>query len=247
MSKIIPGLVSVTFRKLSPGEIIELCKKAGVSTIEWGGDVHAKDEESAKKISELMDENEMRSVSLGSYYKAGTGQDFTPVLKTALALRTNNIRIWAGEKNSEDADDTYRAGVVRDSQNACDAAAKHDISISFEYHGNTLTNTQQSAVSLLDEINRANVYTYWQPLNNTDFDQNMKNIKELCDMNKLKNMHVYYWDGGTRLPLADGISKWKSYFNTAGDLSGAALLEFVIDDNQNNFINDAAALKEALS
>ena len=35
-----PGLVSVTFRKLLPHEIIDLVVKSGLSGIEWGGDVH---------------------------------------------------------------------------------------------------------------------------------------------------------------------------------------------------------------
>ena len=34
------GLVSVTFRKLSVGEILAGVKKAELGSIEWGGDVH---------------------------------------------------------------------------------------------------------------------------------------------------------------------------------------------------------------
>lgn len=37
---LLPGLVSITFRKLSPGEIVELVATAGLVGIEWGGDVH---------------------------------------------------------------------------------------------------------------------------------------------------------------------------------------------------------------
>ena len=34
------GLVSVTFRKLSPAEIVDLVRQAGLNCIEWGGDIH---------------------------------------------------------------------------------------------------------------------------------------------------------------------------------------------------------------
>ena len=34
------GLVSVTFRKLEPAEIVDLVKQAGLQGIEWGGDIH---------------------------------------------------------------------------------------------------------------------------------------------------------------------------------------------------------------
>jgi 3-dehydroshikimate dehydratase len=35
-----PGLVSVTFRKLTPVEVAGLVKKGGLKSIEWGGDIH---------------------------------------------------------------------------------------------------------------------------------------------------------------------------------------------------------------
>lgn len=35
------GLVSVSFRGLSPEEIIRIAKDAGLNRIEWGSDVHA--------------------------------------------------------------------------------------------------------------------------------------------------------------------------------------------------------------
>jgi hypothetical protein len=38
--RLIPGLVSVTFRKLAPAAIVELAVKAQLRSIEWGGDVH---------------------------------------------------------------------------------------------------------------------------------------------------------------------------------------------------------------
>ena len=35
------GLVSVSFRKNTPKEILEAVKEAGLSCIEWGSDAHA--------------------------------------------------------------------------------------------------------------------------------------------------------------------------------------------------------------
>ena len=34
------GLLSVTFRKLTPPEIVGLVRQAGLAGIEWGGDIH---------------------------------------------------------------------------------------------------------------------------------------------------------------------------------------------------------------
>jgi len=245
MPNIKPGLVSVTFRKLSPEEIIGLCADAGIRAIEWGGDVHAPDAPAAKKIAALMERHGMETVSLGSYYRAGSGQDFAPVLETALALGAPNVRIWAGDKNPDEALAEYRAAVIADARAACDMAARHGIGVSFEYHGNTLTSTQDSAVALLDEIGRANIFTYWQPLGDKSVEENTADVAELSGIGKLSNMHVYHTDGGRRMPLADGINGWKRYF-AAGGRCGSALLEFVIDDDPARFIEDAATLIELL-
>ena len=35
------GLVSVSFRELTPFQIIDLMKSVGISVVEWGSDVHA--------------------------------------------------------------------------------------------------------------------------------------------------------------------------------------------------------------
>ncbi len=40
MAQLRSGLVSVTFRQLTPSAIITLVTRAGLDGIEWGGDVH---------------------------------------------------------------------------------------------------------------------------------------------------------------------------------------------------------------
>lgn len=50
-----------------------------------------------------------------------------------------NIRVWAGRCSSADADESYRALVVRNIQNLCDEMKEHGITVSTEFHGGTLT------------------------------------------------------------------------------------------------------------
>ena len=38
--RILPGLVSITFRALAPREIVDLAARARLAGIEWGGDIH---------------------------------------------------------------------------------------------------------------------------------------------------------------------------------------------------------------
>ena len=50
-----PGLVSITFRKLSPRQIVDLVVQAGLDAIEWSGDVHAPhgDVAKAREIAQM--------------------------------------------------------------------------------------------------------------------------------------------------------------------------------------------------
>jgi len=239
------GLVSVTFRNLLSEQIISLVKNAELDCIEWGSDIHVPvgDIENAKNIAKLMAENNLETISYGSYYKVGESVNFTDVLHTALALNAPNIRVWAGSIDSEDATKEYRQKVVEDAKLISQLAQKKGVTISFEYHGGTLTNTQQSTVQLLNEINSNNIFTYWQPLSNTSHEENLQNIKELTELNKLKNIHVYHWDNDCKFPLSDGKNLWQEYIKIAKNNINAMLLEFVKDNSIEQFYEDAKIAK----
>ena len=51
----IPGLVSISFRKHTPEEIVKACADAGLRYIEWGSDVHvpAGNEARAREVRAL--------------------------------------------------------------------------------------------------------------------------------------------------------------------------------------------------
>lgn len=88
------GLVSITYRKLTPAEIIPLVRDAGLSCIEWGSDVHVPqtDLENARRVGEMTREAGLTVSSYGSYYRLGAGQDFAPYLAAPRRLPTGNRR-----------------------------------------------------------------------------------------------------------------------------------------------------------
>lgn len=237
------GLVSVTFRKLAPLEIIRLCKEAGLDGIEWGSDVHAKDVECAKAIREMMEEACLETFSLGSYYSLGKGQDFHQVVEIAKALRAPNIRIWAGDKERSEIDEDRLEKLASEARMAADEAAKAGMTLSFEYHTHSLTSEQESAMELWNKIGRDNVYLYWQPLEHIPMEKQMADLEELNEKKILKNIHVYYWKRLERFPLTEAKDLWKQYL-TRGNSASAALLEFVKEDDPVQFLEDAKVLKE---
>ena len=94
-----PGLVSISFRKLSWQDTLSLAKTAGLEAIEWGGDVHVPhgDVALAREVGEATRAAGLEVAAYGSYYRLGEpAPDFSDVLASAKALGAPIIRIWAG-------------------------------------------------------------------------------------------------------------------------------------------------------
>ncbi|HUX75213.1 MAG TPA: TIM barrel protein [Anaerolineae bacterium] len=247
------GLVSITFRKLSPREIVDLVVQAGLAGVEWGGDVHVPhgDLRQARLVRRLTREAGLRIAAYGSYYRVGadgTGP-FEPILDTAVELGAPLIRVWAGDRASADADAPFRARVVRETQQAADLAAGAGIAIAYEFHPRTLTDTDESARRLLEDVAHENVGSYWQPPPGASMADNLAGLDAVLPW--LRNVHVFTWHRttGERVPLADGEAGWMRVLRKVASTGRDhfALVEFVRDDAEESFLHDAATLRRWLS
>lgn len=248
---IYPGLVSITFRQKSPLEIVNLVAQAQLRGIEWGGDVHVPhgDVSTARSVAEMTADAGLSVAAYGSYYRAGVENNvaFDAVAETAIALGASTIRVWAGNRASPDADQTYRRNVVHDTRHIADMAQTAGMTISFEHHGGTLTDTHQSAREFMEAVNHAAVRSYWQPPVGPHADDCLLGLTSLSGW--LSNVHVFTWGADhTRYPLANGSATWLRYLLHVAALPDDryALIEFVKDDTGEQFLADAATLKEWL-
>ena len=251
---LIPGLVSVTFRKLTPDEIIALCVKAGVQAIEWGGDVHvpAVDIDRAREVGQRTRDAGLMVASYGSYYRLGGGgkesATFEQVLSSAAAIGAPTIRVWAGVEGSKECSAERRREVVADGLRVAKIAADRGITVCLEYHPNTLTDTRDSVRGLLGELDHPNIEFLWQA---ADEDSVEKNVERLLDvLPRLRNVHVYYWASyNERNPLAEGEANWRTFIDIVRESGRTVdfLLEFVRDDSPEQFVSDAATLRRLLS
>ena len=231
----ITGLVSVTFRQLSPAEIVTLVVDAGLASIEWGGDVHVPlgDLGTAREVAERCAGNGIAVEAYGSYYRADG--DFGPVLDTALALGAPRIRVWAGKNGS--ATEPDRTAVVENLRETAALAAAEGVEIAVEYHANTLTDTLDSALDLFAAVPA--LKPYWQPPIGSTVAEARAAVPALDPV----AVHVFSWaDDGTRLPLAARESLWRPVL-AALPADRHALLEFVRDDAPEAFAEDAATLR----
>ena len=241
-----PGLVSVTFRKLAPAEIIALVRQAQLTGIEWGGDIHVPDPARGREVRQQTGDAGLAVAAYGSYYRVNGDKPFETVLETAVALGAPTIRVWAGGLDSAKADAAYRAAVVADSRRIGDLAARAGVTISYEWHGGTLTDTNESGQQLLREVNHPNVFTLWQPHNGVALEPNLAGLHAVLP--RVTNVHVFHWwpDHTVRLPLADGADRWREYLRVLAGRDRWALMEFVAGDDPQNFLRDAATLRDWL-
>ncbi len=261
---LIPGLVSITFRPLSPREIVDLVAEAGLKAIEWGGDVHVPhgDLARAKEVAAMTTDAGLEVAVYGSYYRADFDDENNPdaavVVETAVALGAPTIRIWAGNIGSADADEKKRASIASDISRVAALARSSGIRIGLEYHGGTLTDENDSALELmkqLAELGAGDVLCNWQPPNGMESGSALSGMKQVGHV--LGNLHVFSWTrdhdrGIIRHPLKDHEDRWKTYLAEADNtpridgLKRYALIEFVVEDKSENFLTDAQTLRDWL-
>ncbi len=247
------GVVSVTFRKKSPRELVDISALAGLQSIEWGSDVHVPvgNVKNAREVRDMTVSAGLDVASYGSYYYVGMNQDFAPYLETAVELGAPNIRVWASQVPSKTADTAFWKKATDDARKISEEAAKVGITISSEYHASTLTDTIDSAIKFLDLINSDNFYSYWQQPLPVKADEQLPEMKQLFNTGKLSNVHVFtaYGPNYTKYPLADGKDAWRQYFSLlkSDGKMRYALLEFIKDDSEELFIKDSALLNELIN
>lgn len=243
------GLVSISFRKLTPARVAELVAQSGLEGIEWGGDVHVPhgDVAVARQVRALTLEKELSVAAYGSYYQVGTEGTvpFSKVLDSAAALGAPTIRVWAGKVASADATIEHWDRLIYDTQRIADQAAKQGMTISFEYHRKTLTDTRESAERLLNGVAHPQVFCYWQPPIGLTVEERLAGLEAVLP--RLTNVHVYHWSGpaNERRPISEGAEEWKRYFGRIASTGREhyALIEFVRDDAPEAFLRDAATLQ----
>ncbi|HEY3298092.1 MAG TPA: TIM barrel protein [Armatimonadota bacterium] len=241
------GLTSVTFRQLSATHIVDLVQRTELTAIEWGGDIHVPhgDIKTAREVSRMTADAGLSVSSYGSYYTVGDESkvQFGDVLDAAAELGAPCIRVWAGDRGSDSADQAYWDKIVNESRRIGGMAHAAGICVSYEFHLKTLTDTNDSTLKLLKAVNHPAIKTYWQPPVGTDLDYNVSGLKAILPW--LTNVHAYeLLPDYTRLPLSEGDAEWHMYLEYIKEnrQDRFVLLEFVANDDPDAFMADAATL-----
>jgi len=245
------GLCSVSFRTSSCEDIVALARRAGLTAIEWGTDIHVPpgDTERAAHVAQLCANASLITPTLGSYLRCEEDDDvaLAGTLQVARILGVERVRVWAGRLGSEQACATHRAEIAARLARYCDAACHAGIRIALEYHPDTLTDTARSTAELLDRVDRPSLGTYWQPTPALSLADALGQIERIGP--RLTDVHVFHWLAGKhRQPLETGRAFWAGaldYLRRELPANGTrrfAFLEFVRDDDPDQLVRDARTL-----
>ena len=268
-----PGICSVTLAEHAPEAVIEIAVKADLQGVEWWGRDHVPhgDVDAARRVAKQTRAAGLDVACYGSYYRAGVseaeGLAFTNVLNTAEALGSPMIRIWAGSQNGIEAEDAHVRVVIDDTLRIADLAAERKIALTFEYHGGSLTDRNETAIRFASQVSHPSIFFSWQPPHGYSLEHCLAGLLGLLP--RLGTLHVYHWtigsydantvnetirplvfpDGFHRHPLADGADRWQAYLAAARNAGRDhwALLEFVKDNDPSQVIADGTTLMHLVS
>lgn len=266
-----PGICSVGFAHLPWAEVLSHAARAGLKGVEWGAaHVPPGSVQVAREVSLRTRELGLVASSYGSYYRAGVSEPVLPfdrVLETAVALGALTVRVWAGNKDGEEANAARRAAIVGDIARLAEMSARAGVTLGLEYHHGTLTGSPKSTDRLMQEVNHAAVRFYWQPPLGRPPRYCLDSLRWVLP--RLANLHVFHWtvgpsNGGEgappdlsalvwpedyhRHPLSDGVEPWRTYLECAATAPGDrwALLEFTKGDAPEQMAADARTLATLL-
>lgn len=237
------GLVSISFRELTPEQIVHYAKAAGLSCIEWGSDVHApcKDISKLEQIVSIQNEAGLYCSSYGTYFRIGlhSPDELYDYIHAAKILGTNILRLWCGTKGSKDYTPEEREVFYDQCRVLAKIAEAENVILCMECHNRTMTDSAQAALSLMKAVNSDAFRMYYQPNQFRTEEENIEYARLLAPYTD--HIHVFNWKGTERYSLSEGISIWKQYLaQFKGDHT--LLLEFMPDNRIETLPKEANSL-----
>lgn len=241
------GLVSVSFRKYSPKEILEAVRASGLSCIEWGSDVHApcRDIERLREISELQKEYGISCSSYGTYFRLGETpiDELESYISAAKILGADILRLWCGTKSGEEYSDSEKRELMDQCKNAAQIAEDADVTLCLECHKKTYTQRLDDALALMREINSPRFRMYWQPFQWQSIEENLTYAEAITPFTH--HIHVFQWKDNERFSLNDGIEEWRGYLNKFST-PRTLLLEFMPNGTIEELAGEVNALRSII-
>ncbi len=170
-----PGvaLCTIAFREKLLDDALDIARCIGFEAVElWGREPHvaeAYDYNRTRLIKQKCEERRLTIAALGSYLRFGATRknsataDLRNILQTAYTLRAPIIRVWASDVGSAEASPQIWKKTVAEAREACQRCQKLGITLAVEMHDNTLADTADSTLRLIEEVGCDNFRVNYQP------------------------------------------------------------------------------------
>jgi sugar phosphate isomerase/epimerase len=173
------ALCTIAFQDRPFFEVLELAASVGFNGVEpWGKPDHlplTAADERVREVKRKLDSLGLTCSHYGSYLRLGEDKaaarqkaDMIRSIDIARMLGTKIIRIWAGNKNSEELSADEWSRIVSDARQYCALAESAGVLLAMEMHGNTLTNRSSAMLELIRQVNRPSLRANFQILNDTE-------------------------------------------------------------------------------
>ena len=237
-----PGLCSVSFRGNSPEEILRAMTDAGLRCIEWGSDVHAPytDTDKLTHIASLQSEYGIVCSSYGTYFRIGETdtEELYGYIRAAEILGTKLL--WCGAKGSAAFDEAEKKQFFDTCRRVAQIAEECGVTVAMECHQWTYTDTAESIIELMSEVDSPNFRMYWQPNQYRTVEENIHHIE--MTKKHVTTVHAFNWDGSEKFTLSESAEVWREYLSRL-DGEHHVLLEFMPDDRLESLGAEADALR----
>ena len=244
MSTFKTGLCSVSFRNNSPEEILRAMTDAGLRYIEWGSDVHSPcaDTEKLMCIASLQKEYGITCSSYGTYFRIGETdtEELYDYIRAAEILGTRLLRLWCGGKGSAAYEPCEKTHLFDACRRIAHIAEECGVTVAMECHQWTYTDTAESILELMSEVDSKSFRMYWQPNQYRTAEENLRHIEMTGKY--VTAVHAFNWERDKRFPLSEATDVWREYLRHL-DGEYPILLEFMPDDNTDSLSAEADALR----
>ena len=159
------GFTSTSFRQIKSLEkIVEIAVRAKIDCIEWGGDIHVRSVEEAKRAKELCDKAGIFISSYGSYYRVGckNTDEWKKICEIASVMGARFVRVWLGKADSEKTDEVTYKNLAEDAKSICAVAKEYGLIVCPECHDNTFNDNTDAFLKIQSDVGCENFRTYFQ-------------------------------------------------------------------------------------
>jgi 3-dehydroshikimate dehydratase len=189
------GFCTIAYQEQPLAAALDRAAAMGFDGVElWGKPPHlpaGAGEAEGREIAEAIRERRLEAAVFGSYLRA-VEEPFEPAAASLLAvargLGAPLVRVWAADRGSDRADDALYALTARNLKTVCRRGADLGLRFVLERHSNTLADTLDSTLRLLEMASAPNLGVNYQILGGADTATAVEEMRSLGS--RIWNVHA---------------------------------------------------------